>query len=225
MFDDPFNFGAGDNFTPDFSAADTATGGQIPSPLPEQVAQFLATKNIAPQDFMANPEKFTAQAPIAFDGLSQHGAGLGAVLGASGGNAGADLGLQPTPVKTTSYTQPPSESAEAMTVGGRSAAPQPAPIDTAPASGDTTTVSAGGTAKAVSPSDRAQNLIQGLRGVQAPAAPVAQKVSTPSVVAPHLTNNVKGGNLAALLQILAGGANPQQQKVPLPLGAVLGGRV
>jgi hypothetical protein len=62
------------------------------------------------------------------------------------------------------------------------------------------------------------NLAEALKGVKAPAAPVLQKISSPSP--PHSATQIKSGGLEALLQALnAGGGHPG---LPLTLGG--GGR-
>lgn len=62
--------------------------------------------------------------------------------------------------------------------------------------------------------------LQSLRGVQAPAAPELQRISTPPP--PRPTSAVKGGELLALLQMLQQPVGPVDRKLPSTLGAAIG---
>ena len=72
-------------------------------------------------------------------------------------------------------------------------------------------------AKAKDPS-KLDKFAEGLKGVRAPANPELQRISTPA--APRPTNNIKGGELMALMQTLYGGG-PAQPQLPPTLGAAL----
>lgn len=63
---------------------------------------------------------------------------------------------------------------------------------------------------------RLDKFAEGLKGVKAPPNPELQRISTPA--APRLTNAIKGGELAALLQALYGGGGAQ---LPMTLGGAL----
>ena len=105
------------------------------------------------------------------------------------------------------------------TNGGVPMAPQMPPQST---EAPTTTEAS---AKGQPGGDTAKRITDSLKGLQAAAAPQAQRVYTPSPVNPnqHSGGNIKGGQLAALLAMMqAKGSAPQ---VPLPLGAILAGRM
>lgn len=80
-------------------------------------------------------------------------------------------------------------------------------------------------AKGPAGGDTAKRITDSLKGLQAAAAPQAQRVYTPSPVNPnaHSGGNIKGGQLAALIATMIGKGNTPQ--VPLPLGAILSGRM
>lgn len=90
--------------------------------------------------------------------------------------------------------------------------PRPRPAEAGPGANQLPAAAPGGDA-----------LLKTLRGVQAPAAPTPQKVSTPH--APQIAK-IQGGALADLLASL--GIGPQQAlpglKLPSTLGQALGGR-
>ena len=217
-FDLPFFFGGTGSY-PDFSAADP--GAAIPQPLPEQVAQHLATQGISPAQFMANPKAFEVGAsPLAYPPAGgQHTNPM--ISGSSAGTAQPAFAfpdrtpVQPKPVQTLSYAPPGS--------------PQEAPPDspgynysqqTATAKPEATQeMSAKGKGN-----DVAKNLTDTLKGVQALQPPTPQRVYTPSPINPgHATAGaVKSGQLAALLNLIAG--KQGTPSIPLPLGAVLAGR-
>lgn len=220
-FDLPFLFG-GNSFAPDFSAADPSAA--IPQPLPEQVAQHLAMQGVKPGEFMANPKAFEQGAsPLAFPPAGGQRTNPlipgSSSYGAQPAFAFPDrTPLQPKSVQTSSFTQPevpttmeaPTET-PGYNYSQSASTAQPAA---------TQEMSAKGTGK----NDVAKNLTDTLKGVQALQPPTPQRVYTPSPVNPgHATAGaVKGNQLAALLQLMAG--KQQTPQVPLPLGAVLAGR-
>lgn len=214
MFDFPFLFG-GDNsgYTPDFGLANE---GSFPTPaLPDQIAQHLAMQGVKPAEFMANPQAFAGGAAgIPFPPMNP-GASMKPAFS-------FDQPIVPTPVRTLSYQAPPGgESSDVLETGGRSTAP-------ATAGGTPTNIQPPGTAEEMSAKSGqgnvAQNLTNTLKGVQAMQPPQPQRVYTPNPVNPghSVAGAVKGGQLAALLSLLAGKQGTPQ--VPLPLGAVLAGR-
>jgi hypothetical protein len=69
----------------------------------------------------------------------------------------------------------------------------------------------------------APSLADSLRGVKAPAAPDLQRLGTPA--APRPTNQIKGGEILALLQAMnAGGQGVSNYQLPSTLGQALLGR-
>lgn len=71
--------------------------------------------------------------------------------------------------------------------------------------------------------DKTPSLADSLRGVKAPASPELQRLGTPA--APRPTNQIKGGEIIALLQAMnAGGAAAGNYQLPSTLGQALLGR-
>jgi hypothetical protein len=152
-------------------------------------------QGVSPGQFFANPSQFLQQHnPMQFPPA---GSGTANPSFAYGGKPPSNVGaaLQPTPDYGTDSAQPSKTEAATTEASAKSAQPS-----------------------------SADKLLASLKGVQAPPAPQAQRVYTPSANVPATHGGVKGGNIAALLQLLnvAGQSKPQ---IPLPLGAVLGGRV
>lgn len=80
-----------------------------------------------------------------------------------------------------------------------------------------------GGAAAGTPADQAKKaagIAAALKGVQAPAAPAAQKVATPN--APRPTGTIKGGDLQALLMALNAAPGAGGIKLPTTLGQSVG---
>lgn len=192
----PFDFGlgaGGDGTMPDFSAAGP---GATPQPLPEEIANHLAMKGVSPGQFFANPQQFLTQhEPMRLPPAASGTAQPGFMFG--GGKPPPSVGVSLAPAQ--------------QDYGLDSAQPSKTEVATSEAS-----------AKSAQPSTT-DKLLATLKGVQAPPAPTAQRVYTPNANVPNVHGGVKGGNIAALLQLLnvAGQSKPQ---IPLPLGAVLAGR-
>jgi hypothetical protein len=95
-------------------------------------------------------------------------------------------------------------------VGGAPLGPPPTPPE---GGGSSTDVSA----RARNPAEARPSLAQALKGVQAPAAPVLQKISSPN--APRPTGTIKGGDLQALLLALNAGVPALTgRQLPVTLG-------
>jgi hypothetical protein len=236
-FSNPFDFsgfGSGitgqAEYTPDFGLASQEY--QPPTPMPEQIADFMSTQGISPMEFLKNPsaafDKIGGASPMGFMSMMGKPQGfLGALLG------GPDTRpVTPTPVPTTSYTQqppgpqtslPPPQEVPSVPAQAAPGTPgQPATPQTTQAA---TSQAAGSDAEAKKKEkSSAEKIVEGLKGVAALKPPEPQKVITPNPVNPSHPAAIKGGNIAALLQLL-GQQQPQQQlgtKIPLSLGAVLG---
>jgi hypothetical protein len=123
--------------------------------------------------------------------------------------------LEPYPEIARQYpgAPPPTAMAEPAPVAGGGGVPMPRPRPEGAPQADPAAASPQGS----------DALLKALRGVQAPAAPVAQKVSTPSL--PPLRPIQGGGYLDMLLSLGLGQQQAQQGlKLPSTLGQALGGR-
>lgn len=127
---------------------------------------------------------------------------LGAVLA---GNAPTPL-PQSDPRKMAMQAGGPGGAAGPITLGG--------PGGPTPFSG------AGATGTPADQAKKAAGIAAALKGVQAPAAPAVQKISTPN--APRPSGTIKGGELQALLSALNAAPGASGIKLPTTLGSSIG---
>lgn len=225
----PFDFSGfgSDGLTgvgPDFSIADQPMGQQMQGPMPEQIADFMATKGIRPGDFMRDPNRAFDGAGVGavpFAGTPNPRTQLGSLLGGTEQQGVLPQSVQPTPVRTTSYTPGAPGSIQQTAAISDAVAGGPVPPAQTPA---TTEVSAKAGPDAKAEKSQTDKFVESLKGLKAPETPKPQTVYTPHALAPAHAASIKGGNIAALLQLLGaqGGGQNLGTKIPLSLGSVLG---